>query len=329
MAKKKDTPAPEPMMVSKDFAELLSDTISDVALPEHTLVIYHGNCADGFGAAWAVRAAGFPVEFHAATYGEAPPDVTGRRVIIVDFSYRREIMTKIIEDAESVIVLDHHKTAQADLEGLDQGPGSRVHVVFDMTKSGAMLAWEHFHPGKPAPNLLRHIQDRDLWKFELVGTREVSSALFSYPYVFEVWDRLVDEMENGVYTLVSDGAAIDRKHFKDIAELRSKTERHMIIGGYLVPVANMPYTMSSDAANQMAQDQPFAACYMDGPDGRYFSLRSTAGGVDVSQIAWAYGGGGHARAAGFTAAIGWEGEVGGIKHPWPPAIPPAQETAGF
>ena len=51
-----------------------------------TICIYHGNCADGFGAAWVVRKAlGADIEFHAATYGQPVPDVTGKNVVIVDF----------------------------------------------------------------------------------------------------------------------------------------------------------------------------------------------------------------------------------------------------
>lgn len=51
-----------------------------------------------------------------------------------------------------------------------------------------------------------------------------------------------------------------------------------------------------------------AACYWDTPEGRVFSLRSTDTGPDVSEIAKAYGGGGHAHAAGFRVPLGWEGE---------------------
>ena len=88
----------------------------------------------------------------------------------------------------------------------------------------------------------------------------------------------------------------------------------MVIGGQLVPVANLPYTLTSDAGHLMCVEPhegslaPFAACYWDPPDGRVFSLRSAEGGYDVSEIAKAYGGGGHKNAAGFTMPIGWEGD---------------------
>ena len=43
---------------------------------------------------------------------------------------------------------------------------------------------------------------------------------------------------------------------------------------------------------------------MDTPKGRTFSLRSADGGMDVSEVAKRYGGGGHAKAAGFTVPWG-------------------------
>ena len=90
----------------------------------------------------------------------------------------------------------------------------------------------------------------------------------------------------------------------------------MTIAGVRVPVVNVPYTMASDAAGTLAEEALFAASYFDRADGmRVFSLRSRSGGADVSIIASEMGkrlgtaGGGHARAAGFQAPRGWEGEA--------------------
>jgi uncharacterized protein len=110
--------------------------------------------------------------------------------------------------------------------------------------------------------------------------------------------------------MISEGGAIERKHFKDIEELLKITTRRMVIGGVEVPVANLPYTMSSDAAGALAKNSPFGACYFDRPDARVFSLRSRGPeGADVSEIGARYGGGGHKNAAGFQAPLGWEGDI--------------------
>lgn len=71
-----------------------------------TLCIYHGNCADGFGAAWVVRKAlGESVEFVPGVYGQEPPDVEGKDVIIVDFSYKYDVLVKMSWKAHSIIIL--------------------------------------------------------------------------------------------------------------------------------------------------------------------------------------------------------------------------------
>jgi hypothetical protein len=273
------------------------------------LCIYHANCADGFGAAWAVRHALGPenVEFHPGVYQRPPPDVTGRDVVMVDFSYKRQVLEKMASQARTLLILDHHKSAQDDLRGLPglndwdwayrgRLPPPGLHVVFDMNRSGAGLTWDFFHPGQARPDLIDHIEDRDLWRFALPYTREIQAALFSYPYDFGVWDEL---MAGGTAGLAAAGAAIERKHHKDIAELVQVCRRRMVIGGHDVPVASLPYTLSSDAGHLMARGEPFAACYWDTPDGRVFSLRSVDGGRDVQSIAVQYGGGGHVHAAGF------------------------------
>lgn len=259
-----------------------------------SLCIYHGNCADGFGAAVVVRMAlgSHKVEFHPGVYQDPPPDVAGRNVIMVDFSYKRSVLLGMAQKARTILILDHHKTAEADLIDLP----SNVAAHFDMNHSGAILAWRYFFQDEEPPQLLRHIEDRDLWRFELAGTREIQAAVFSFPYDFETWERL---LVKDIAALIRDGEAIERKHLKDINEFIEAASYRMNIAGYDVPVLNAPYFWSSDAGHIMGKGEPFAACYWDTQEGRVFSLRSADDGVDVSAIASRFGGGGHAHAAGF------------------------------
>lgn len=257
------------------------------------LCIYHGNCADGFTSAWVMHHAYLGgIELFAGTYGQEPPDVTGREVYMVDFSYKRPVLEAMRDKAKSITVLDHHKTAEADLRDL-----AGVHTVFDMERAGCRITWDHCNPGVPYPKTLLHVEDRDLWRFALPLTREIQANIFSYPYDLAVWDRLMaaDPVE-----LAKEGQAIERKHFKDVNELIGVVTRRMNIGGYNVPIANLPYIHVSDAAHALCKGEPFAGCYWDTPKGRVFGLRSTDAGVDVSEIAKHYGGGGHRNASGFT-----------------------------
>lgn len=262
------------------------------------LCIYHSNCADGFTAAWAVWKAIPDAEFYPGSYGDAPPDCTGRNVILVDFTYKRPVLLEIAKQAISVLILDHHKSAEADLIDLPDN----VSAHFDMERSGAMMAWEFFHPNKTPSSLVKHVQDRDLWRFRMEDTRDFSANLFSYEYTFDNWEKInslcADDYK--YHQFISEGGAINRKHFKDIRELIATAGTRADIGGYNVPVLNAPYFFSSDACHLMCEGEPFAACYWDTNKGRVYSLRSNNDGVDVSEIAVSFGGGGHKHAAGFT-----------------------------
>lgn len=303
------------------------------------LVIYHANCADGFTAAWAAwKYFGANAEYYPATHGNPPPDVAGKHVVIVDFCFKRGVLDEMAEKALSILVLDHHKTAAADLAGIAtpkmpwedhiqdahlQDPLKMtrlpyIRALFDMERSGAGITWDFFHSPDSRPDLVNYVEDRDLWRFSLSHSREVNAYIFAHEYAFFEWDRLCAELTD-IDRVSAMGAAIEKKHHKDVRELVEATRRKMIIGGHLVPVANIPYTLTSDAGHLMCQGvdeglagswiPPFAACYWDTSEGRVFSLRSSDDGLDVSEIAGRYGGGGHAKAAGFRMPIGWEGDA--------------------
>ena len=266
------------------------------------LVIYHGNCADGFSAAWCFwRKYGEACDYLAGVYQQEPPDVTGRAVYLVDFSYKRSVVLHMLEQASHIVLIDHHKTALEDLAGIES---EKFSTFTDLNRSGATLAWDFLFPGEDRPLLLGHVEDRDLWRFKLAGTREIQAFVFSHEYTFEQWDRLMSADQVELLKMTAAGAAIERKHHKDVAELVAVCKRRMVIGGHDVPVASIPYTLVSDAAHLMAQGEPFAACYWDTAEGRTFGLRATDEGADVSEVAKQYGGGGHAKAAGFKVPRG-------------------------
>ena len=124
-------------------------------------VLYHAD-ADGFGAAYACwkmfyeKAIYIPVQ-----YGQPVPELpeSVEDLFIVDFSYDRATCESLA-DKYRLIVLDHHKSAEKELAGLD-------YAKFDMNKSGAVLAWEFMYAFQPVPEILLYVLDRDLWRFEL------------------------------------------------------------------------------------------------------------------------------------------------------------------
>jgi oligoribonuclease NrnB/cAMP/cGMP phosphodiesterase (DHH superfamily) len=268
------------------------------------LCIYHGLCADGFTAAWVVwkfYGEGH-VDFHLGKHGDPPPDVEDREVYVVDFSYPRPVMESMARQATKLTVLDHHLTAAQDLEGFIRHDGV-VDGVFDMDKSGCLLTWEWFFRDTHPPPALLAVNDRDLWTFERPWTREIFSALTSYPYAFETWETLMEA--DRLDALRQEGIALERKQQKDIAETIAAGSYLITMAGHTVPACNVPSIWASDTGHIMAQGHPFAACVWIDGEQIAFSLRSAADGLDVAEIAKRFGGGGHPHAAGFK--LSWTG----------------------
>lgn len=287
--------------------------------------IYHSPCDDGFGAAWAVHQRwGDEVEYLPGTYGQPAPDVTGKNVLIGDFSYKRPQLEAMAATAASIVILDHHKTAQEDLAPFTFVPGPDAPVgpedipghlgklaelgrppifaLFDMERSGARMVWDFCHAGKSPPDLIAMIEDRDLWRFSDPDTKPFSLYLRSHPYNFAVWTCIHDELERDPFSLMDQARAVERFYDQKVREM-VRGCRYMTIDSHSVPVVNCSWAFASDVAHallELAPDAPFSACYYDRGDGaRSYSLRSEDGRVDVSAIARRYGGGGHRNAAGF------------------------------
>lgn len=298
------------------------------------LVIYHANCTDGFGAAFAAwLQLGEDAEYLPMKYGHSVganlPMFEGREVYILDFSFPKPDMVDIFAEAKLVTWLDHHKTAFEMWTGLyvkdgihiehDYDPDSRQPwVTLDDTKSGAMLAWEYFHPGTEVPMLIQHIDDRDRWQFKLDGSKELHAALASYqPWRFEQWEGFL-VWEN----FRQEGAAILRAHNQNVqAALKQASSCYIDcclrgVDGLLEKVtlpglaANAPAFLASDLGHELTNKSgTFGLVWSMAGDGRiHCSLRSN-GDYDVSEIAKAFGGGGHRNAAGFSTDIdtlmGW------------------------
>ena len=256
------------------------------------VVIYHANCNDGFGAAYSAwKLLGNRAEYHAASHGSPPPDVTGKRVVVLDFSYNNATTKAMIEQAEELWVIDHHKSNMVELHDI-----SNTH--FDMTKSGAMLAWEFFHPGKEAPKFISYIQDRDLWQWELPYSKEFSAAFDMVPWNFDEYEKFEDDsvfddaVKRGSYIL-----AYSKTVIKKVCDKATKRKYK----DHDVMVVNSSHWMS-EIGSTLAKDCDFAMIWYYDHDACLYkvSLRAFHDTMDVSEIAKSFGGGGHRKAAGFV-----------------------------
>ena len=259
------------------------------------ICIYHHNCADGMGAAMALyEIYGDKIKYHPGIHGTEPPNVKGKNVAIVDFSYKRDVLLEMAKDAEYILILDHHQSAEQDLVDLPEN----VEAIFDMSRSGAVMAWDYFHRGE-VPQIIKLIGDRDIWKFEFKETKSVAEAIFSYVYEFDVWHDMLKNKK--VSELVSEGEVLYRKKMKDVNEMANSDLKHELdILGYKVPAVNCSYFYSSELGHLLAKGAPFSACYQMTGDKVRFSLRSNDKGQDVAEVATIFGGGGHRNASGFS-----------------------------
>jgi oligoribonuclease NrnB/cAMP/cGMP phosphodiesterase (DHH superfamily) len=259
------------------------------------LVLYHGQCLDGFAAAWvAFRRFGGEAEYRAVQYGEpAHLPVDGRDVVILDFAYPREVLVDVHKRAKSLLVLDHHVTAQEDLAGLD-------FAKFDLERAGCTIAWDFFFPGEGRPWLLPYVEDKDLWRWNLPHSEEVTAALQSYSRSFKTWDKL---LRKGLDALVAEGRPILRYKNRLVETAASRT-RLIEFDGHRIPLVTS-CVLQSEIGGRLAKEHPFVAIMFETEGRRVWSLRShEKSGINVAEIARRHGGGGHPNAAGFVELIG-------------------------
>jgi uncharacterized protein len=294
------------------------------------ICIHHFPCDDGFASAWVARRKWPDVITKGMNYGVGIPDidVTGKRLLIADFSFKPDVLRELAAVADSIVILDHHKTAQADLadfavtlcggahfvasdmdgvfRDLDEIGRSKIVAYFDMERSGASMMWDFCFLGDPMPVFIQFIEDRDLWRFKLKETRAFSLYLRSFPYDFAVWDQVAEAINADADRVIAEALSIERFYDRKLAEMVPTATLKRIGRWDDVPVAHAPYAFASDLAHELLKehpDAPFVAVVVDAYGARTYSLRSEDGREDVSEVAKTFGGGGHRNAAGFRVPI--------------------------
>jgi oligoribonuclease NrnB/cAMP/cGMP phosphodiesterase (DHH superfamily) len=271
---------------------------------------------------------GDEAEYLPMNYGQeiVPTQIAdNREVYILDFSFPRHVMEGLFALAKRVVWLDHHKTAFEMWCGKAPDLFFTLHkehdesktVVLDDCKSGAMLAWEYFHPSTKVPMLIQHIDNRDRWQFKLEGSKELHAVLASYqPWTFEMWEAhfLVGNVRFNA--LKDEGRAILRAHNQNVQSAAKQArpcairwfdgevDGHPAVNVFSGLAANAPAFLASDLGHELANKSgTFGLVWSMAGDGQvHCSLRSN-GDYDVSAIAKVFGCGGHRNAAGFSTDI--------------------------
>lgn len=269
---------------------LASDLIKDI------LVCYHKSCTDGFGAACVIyRKFGEDADYFPVQY-QTEYDIElfrNKEVYIVDFSFPRDYCLLIQSVAKSVLILDHHKSAQTALDGLD-------FAIFDMSKSGALLTWDYFNPNINAPIAIQYISNYDLWNHYIPDIAWFNKSLSLIEHDFIKWNELIDNCQNSAYLdqFLEKGKSIDA-FIKQQVKFQAKHGFKCIIDDQEGLIVNCSSIFISELGNTLASESgTFGACYsVTGSGDVLLSFRSN-GDYDVSKLALKFGGGGHKNAAG-------------------------------
>lgn len=284
-------------------------------------VITHKGCPDGDACRWIADRffKGHPdIEFYGCNYHEPFPKIqAGTLYFVLDFSFPQTALLEWEKELPWVefIILDHHQKRMEEIFSLgsltdvvlnNSSVSDRITLSFDVSKSGCVLAWEYFYPNEALPLVLRYVDARDRWqKDALPYVDEIHLGKLSLPWTNEVLEYLYSlSDEQFMDYLLPIGIAKKEERKKQIKEILS-TQIWVKIAGYRVPAAEVNLSFYSDVPHELClkYDVPFAACWSDTrfPGVRAWELRSPEGSkVNVAEIAALYGGGGHARAAGFV-----------------------------
>lgn len=331
-------------------------------------ILYHADCMDGFGAAWAwhtwAKAHEIDdrmVSYLAVRYNEPFPInhiEEGSVVFVVDFSYHANILREAYNqlDLHSIFVIDHHESGERNLQYIDtipshSSPIQGVYDYFSMNYSGAYLTWYVMHLffstessskyfSTDPPTIIRYIQDRDLWRWELASSKEYSAWLVSEEMSFKNWDNFNwvsegDRIQQGAAILRYQNQQIERiisnslppqqkicvvrlhgvlenleqsfdphnpPHIQHIMDDRDNDRTEISI-----PTINTTFSISEICNNLLERfSWGIIAAYYDTQKERIWSIRSSPNSVPVwncAKLAEQLGGGGHKHAAGWKEKI--------------------------
>ena len=283
---------------------------------------YH-NDADGKCAGfWICWGAGLTradrCEFIEMSYEKLFPIDTihpNEQIYIVDYSISPDEMRELLKITTDVTWIDHHKTAiekcdgfEYDIRGLRYDGIAACMLTYCYLRHMTDRGFGEIKPfdismADDAPRFTKLIADWDVWKFDYGDdTRKFITAFNSYDFrpESEEWNRFCSRkyVLNGVEKLIEEGAAMIK--YRD-GWAKSYLERFGFetefegLKCFAVNLSNC----NSEYFKSLPEGKydafmPFAF------NGKKWTVSMYSTTHDISDICKKYGGGGHAKAAGFT-----------------------------
>lgn len=264
--------------------------------PEKSVVVfYHADCTDGFTAAWAAwKKFGDKAEYIAHFHQDEPLPFKNKKVYTLDITFPEPVTKRLIRDNIFVTSIDHHKSTK-DITLSTYKP------LFSLDNSGCVLAWKYFHPKKSIPKFLLSVEDLDIWRFKIKGTRELYAYLDLFDFSFKNWSSFVRNFENKEKRkkMLDMGAVIVKYENKEIERQIKKNARVVKFEGYKIYAVNTTFNTNLVGDRLRYLLPPFSVMWKQNNLGMILVSLRGDGTVDTSLIAKKYGGGGHRDASAF------------------------------
>lgn len=260
---------------------------------------FHDADLDGWASSAIVKMKYHNTEFFGYDYNNDIILANGYDIIfIVDLSLTVDETKMLQKNNKKVIWIDHHARKIEQLENIFTIEGLRDK---ENNHSACVLTWKYLFPGKKVPGILETIEDLDLWKFELLYTDKICTALFIE--CMKDRDRLIYliEMWENEWKKYAEKGKLHIKMRENQIDFLLTTIKFKEWLGYKVGIINSP-VHTSQTGHDILQNYPdvqIAIIWHASKDVIKVSLRSR-GDIDVAKIAMEFGGGGHKPAAGFS-----------------------------
>lgn len=280
---------------------------------DYKMICFHHNDLDGRCAAaivdkwWRPREAEGQREiFVELDYKDRVPVESigpSEQVVIVDFSFKPEVMSEVFKRTDKIIWCDHHKTAANYDYGREL---AGIRDFEEKHRAGCEVTWEFFFPDIPIPKAVFLVGDRDCWRWQGgVETARFNQGMKLYDTspASPFWRVLLDEGCHDNKSLLRDITEQGRTclMFRDsfCADYAKTYGFETEFEGHKAFAMGL-YMFGSEGFGEKFKQYPMCLSFVF--DGEQWTVGLYSETIDVGEIARKHGGGGHKGAAGFVSA---------------------------
>ncbi len=287
----------------------------------NNIVIYHNADPDGiFSGAIALQALGEGTTCIGYHYGWETQHIIQKcndaNVFMLDVTFVPEAMSRLANECNSLLLIDHHASAKADIDWImEANAQSNFTYVFEDDQWGAAKkTWEFFNPEKPLPTIIEEVAGYDMFRWIKSDEHRWETYTVPLRYAVDVHttpEAVLRHFDFKESTGVIEAFAMQgRAIYQYIAAKNyrlASNETATFRTRFLTNDSKTQYNVL--AINRDIGGDFFKNIPRDGIDffvgffltnkGWQVSLRPGSADVDLGEIAKAFGGGGHRNAAGF------------------------------